>query len=337
MRGLNLRRRAEEDQDESFDDDFPSMDDAPGWDEDWDDDWAGGPLDDEPGEPESVGILERIKEATWPARTRANELLSAIPLGFKVGLAVVVVLGVVLGPNTGGAISNLSSTIAGDGEAGETASQDAPATDGTPVEAPATSDGRPVGDVALDRPAGAPPLPSGDGSTVLAMARVSDVAPFDGGGYDREAFPHWTDPDGNGCDARQDVLNRDFRGHTLSGCDIIGGTLFSVWDAVEITNPSDADADHIVSLAWAHASGAAEWGVDDPRREQIANDPANLVVVSASSNRSKGALGPDRWHPSDPTAACLYANRYVRIVVAYDLTLTVAEHDALAQTISGCE
>ena len=304
------------------------------WDDDWDSDWDETPW----GDPGSVGEEEgrSVRERFDVVVAKGREVAGEVPMGAVVALGVLVVLGVVLGPQTGGAITDLVSPVA----AGPTES--GPVT-GTPEDpgGPAGVDRSDPASAPVDvqRPPGAPELPEGSGLAVLAMARVETVAPFAGGGYDRSAFPHWVDPDGNGCDARQDTLIRDFVGADVNDCVVAAGsgTLLSVWDRTELTDPSEADVDHVVALGWAHASGAAEWPADDPRREQLANDPANLVAVTASSNRAKGALGPDRWRPEDPTAACLYANRFLRVVVAYELVLTESEHGALRGILSGCE
>jgi hypothetical protein len=304
------------------------------WDDDWDDDWDEAPWGDTGIDPGKESEARPAGRRLAGVAAKGKEVASEIPLGAMVVLAVLLILGVVLGPQTGATITNLVSPARSEASQPDPPDVDAVAGEG--------AGGRPEGGrppVAVERPPGAPVLPEGSGLAALASAPVQEVAPFDGGGYDRSAFPHWADPDGNGCDARQDTLIRDFDGATVSDCTVASGTgtLVSVWDREELTDPSDADVDHVVALAWAHASGAAEWPADDPRRQQLANDPANLVAVTAASNRAKGALGPDRWQPEDPTAACLYANRFVRVVVAYELVLTEAEHGSLEAILTGCE
>jgi hypothetical protein len=47
-------------------------------------------------------------------------------------------------------------------------------------------------------------------------------------GYTRSQFPHWSDPDRNGCDARNDTLKRDLTDITYKpgtrDCKVIAGS-----------------------------------------------------------------------------------------------------------------
>jgi hypothetical protein len=63
--------------------------------------------------------------------------------------------------------------------------------------------------------------------TALNKLPVKGRAPKTG--YTREQFPHWKDPDKNGCDSRNDILKRDlskviFKADT-NNCKVIAGTL----------------------------------------------------------------------------------------------------------------
>jgi hypothetical protein len=78
-------------------------------------------------------------------------------------------------------------------------------------------------------------------------------------------------------------------------CALTGGEWLSYYDGKTVTDPSRLDIDHMVPLAEAWDSGAAEWTAE--RREAYANDLGaehSLVAVTAKSNRSKGDkdLGP---------------------------------------------
>ena len=48
-------------------------------------------------------------------------------------------------------------------------------------------------------------------------------------GYTRAQFPHWSDPDRNGCDARNDILKRDLTDISYKAgtrdCKVIAGQL----------------------------------------------------------------------------------------------------------------
>lgn len=184
---------------------------------------------------------------------------------------------------------------------------------------------------------GADPLASPVGLDELA--RDDGTSPDRGdipqsGDYDRDAFAHWTDPDGNGCDARDDVLVRDFDGESTDACEVVAGTgtLVSLWDGATVTDPGDADIDHVVSLSDAWRSGAHSW--TDARREEFANDQRYLVAVTASSNRSKGDQGPDGWAPDLADSTCTYLALYDRAKAAYGLTVTDGQRSAIAA--AGC-
>jgi hypothetical protein len=157
--------------------------------------------------------------------------------------------------------------------------------------------------------------------------------------YDRAAFMSgWTDASGSGCDTRQDLMVEAFDGAEVDGCDVVAGTgeAVSLYDNVTMTDPSEADAEHVVALADMWESGAWQW--DDEARSTAAQDPTNLIAVTASSNRSKGSLGPDEWSPpAGGEAVCVYADIYVTVKATYELTVTSAQHDALVGMLDGCE
>ena len=50
-------------------------------------------------------------------------------------------------------------------------------------------------------------------------------------------------------DARETVLKRDGTKVRTSGCNVVAGTWTSSYDGKKITNPADADIDHMVPLA----------------------------------------------------------------------------------------
>lgn len=156
-------------------------------------------------------------------------------------------------------------------------------------------------------------------------------------GYDRADWPHWADTDGDGCDARQQALiaasispaQVDF-----FRCTVVAGDWFSAYDGVSTDDSSSFDVDHLVPLRDAHWSGGWRWNVQ--QRRLFANDQANLWVVSASSNRSKGALTPDQWRPARVEVWCEFAVRWVQVKVAWGLTATTAERDALGSMLERC-
>ena len=167
-----------------------------------------------------------------------------------------------------------------------------------------------VGEEAAE-PGSAPRMTIGDDDTdeetasqidqiVNLLDELTVTAEHDSG-YDRDLFRHWVDADGDGCDARREVLITEAvtAPSVGSGCSLSGGEWLSRYDGKTTTgNGSAFDVDHMVPLAEAWVSGAHNWTAD--RREDYANDLGfadSLIAVSASSNRSKGARDPAEWLP----------------------------------------
>ena len=159
-------------------------------------------------------------------------------------------------------------------------------------------------------------------------------------GYQRELFAGWRDADRDGCDTREEVLIAE--SHTKAqvdpyGCKVLEGDWYSLYDGLTFTDPSELDIDHMVPLAEAWDSGAAGWNA--ARREAFANDlghPEALRAVSASSNRSKGDLDPGQWKPTRDAAWCEYANDWVTVKKAWDLSADQNEVDDLRVMLRTC-
>ena len=180
----------------------------------------------------------------------------------------------------------------------------------------------------------ASPTSSRDRLAVLAI----DDRPSPVGVYRREDWPHWSDTDGNGCDARQDAL---VRWSTVPAtidrsrtCRVVAGWWVSPYDGRSTNNPSDFDIDHLVPLENAFQSGGWRWTAG--QRRSFANDQRGLVATSATSNRSKGSQSPDRWRPSDRSSWCAYADGWIDVKQRWSLTVTTSERDALGQMLDTC-
>ena len=171
----------------------------------------------------------------------------------------------------------------------------------------------------------------------LAVLAIDD-RPSPQGSYRRDDWPHWEDVDGNGCDARQDALIRWTTTtptlDTSRRCKVLAGTWPSPYDGRVASSPSEVEIDHLVPLAEAFRSGGWRW--DAGQRRRFANDQAELVATSSSSNRSKGDSTPDEWRPTRREAWCAYADRYVTVKATYGLSVTTEERDALGQMLDTC-
>ena len=90
-------------------------------------------------------------------------------------------------------------------------------------------------------------------------------------GYNRDLFPHWIGQSAN-CNTREVVLQRDGSGVTVdNACQPIGGSWYSVYDAVWVNSSSGVDIDHIVALAEAWRSGANTWSTSQRREMAVSS------------------------------------------------------------------
>lgn len=174
-----------------------------------------------------------------------------------------------------------------------------------------------------------------DGRELLAQLAIDDQ-PHTSADYERDAWHHWDDIDGDGCDARQQAL-RDASvtpAQLYYPCQVVAGDWISAYDGFASSDPGDLDIDHVVPLENAHISGGWAWTAE--QRRLFANDQFDLWVVSAASNRSKGKSAPDEWRPPDRGAWCEYAVRWVNIKLRWGLSARTSERDALGQMLDTC-
>ena len=196
-----------------------------------------------------------------------------------------------------------------------------------------------------------PPVHAAAQSMRAALQRIPAVPQrSDRTDYDRDAFgTAWTDAVSvtggrNGCDTRNDILARDLvdvRRGPVTSCPaaVLAGELRSPYTGRFVVFRRDRGAgaiqiDHIVPLAYAWDMGAWSWPAD--RRQDFANDPANLVAVDAASNQGKSDSEPGRWLPPERNFHCQYAIQFVAVTVAYRLAVDDASRRALASILSGC-
>ena len=169
-------------------------------------------------------------------------------------------------------------------------------------------------------------------------------------GYSREQFGQaWTDDVNvaqghNGCDTRNDILRRDLTVVTVKPgtreCVILTGVLDDPYTGRRIdfvrgekTSPA-VQIDHVVALSDAWQKGAAQW--DRAKRTDFANDPANLQATDGPTNQSKGAGDAATWLPPNKSYRCTYVSRQMDVKARYDLWVTEAEKEAMAQIVATC-
>ncbi|MBF4459377.1 HNH endonuclease family protein [Pseudoclavibacter sp. VKM Ac-2867] len=183
-----------------------------------------------------------------------------------------------------------------------------------------------------------------DGAAVAAAAEGLRTVNSSQTGYDRDLFKHWSDPDGNGCDARNDMLQRDLTNVVLrdgSDCIVERGTLNDPYtgEAIPFTRgvatSGAVQIDHIIPLAAAWTGGANEW--DATKREAFANDPMNLQAAEGRANSAKGMRLASEWMPTNTAFHCTYLAQMTNVLKAYDLAITPIDQDAIINggTING--
>lgn len=206
---------------------------------------------------------------------------------------------------------------------------------------------------------------AGDRAHFIARADIPTVAPgadvlanvpviplrIRGYDYRRAAFgDSWTDdnsaPGGhNGCDTRNDVLNRDLDDKTfvsIKRCPnaVATGTLHDPYTnaVVAFTRGEKTGAavqiDHIVPLALAWDLGARNWPED--MRVRFANDPANLIAVAGNANQDKGDQEPATWMPPNAAFHCQYAMQFIAVLRGYGLPIDAPSATVLRDAAAGC-
>jgi hypothetical protein len=178
-----------------------------------------------------------------------------------------------------------------------------------------------------------------DSISTLNSLEVKGRAPKTG--YSRAQFPHWSDLDRNGCDARNDILKRDltevvFKVGTRD-CKVLSGVLLDPFSNKVLTFTSiksAVDIDHVVALSNAWQTGAAYF--DRNIRSQIANDQLNLLAVDAKLNRQKGDGDAATWLPPNKAFRCEYVSRQVSVKAKYSLWVTPPEKEAILRVLSNC-
>jgi hypothetical protein len=166
-------------------------------------------------------------------------------------------------------------------------------------------------------------------------------------GYDRDEFGYaWMDTaDGvpyarNGCDTRNDVLRRDgrhLRFRSGSDCVVVAMTLDDPYTGTSVEwrkqRAAEVQIDHVVPLSYGWQLGASRWPED--RREQLANDPLNLLPVDGRANSAKRDSGPASWLPPDRRIRCAYAVRFTQVAAKYELPVTEPDKRAMLRQCGG--
>ena len=180
-------------------------------------------------------------------------------------------------------------------------------------------------------------------SSALSTLAVKGRAPKTG--YDRDTlFGGWADPDGNGCDARNDVLARDLTnkvfGTGRDKCLVLSGTLIDPYSGkkIDFTRGQGTSTlvpiDHVVAVSDAWQKGAFKW--DAVTRVQFYNDPLNLKATQQSLNSQKRDGDAATWLPPLKSYRCAYVAQQIAVKAKYAIWVTKAEKEAMARILSAC-
>ncbi|SDE56423.1 HNH endonuclease family protein [Rhodococcus tukisamuensis] len=203
-------------------------------------------------------------------------------------------------------------------------------------------------------PADAAPTEGGSFPGASAVRSTLDTLPVKGRapktGYSRDEFgPSWTDDvrvDGghNGCDTRNDILERDLTNETYKpgtrDCVVATGTLADPYtgktiDFVRGQDTSSAvQIDHVVALSDSWQKGAQQ--LDPQTRKDFANDPRNLLASDGPANQQKSDSDAASWLPPNKAYRCTYVAKQVEVKAAYRLWVTQAEKDAISRVLDTC-
>ena len=178
---------------------------------------------------------------------------------------------------------------------------------------------------------------------VIAQLAVKGRAPKTG--YTRDQFgTAWKDVDRNGCDTRNDILNRDLSSiiYKVSSkdCVILSGLLIDPYSGESIdflrgvATSSEVQIDHVVALSNAWQTGAFQLTLE--RRTAFANDPLNLLAVKGRLNSQKGDGDAATWLPPRKSYRCAYVARQVAVKYKYGLWLTAPEKAAILKLLQPC-
>lgn len=190
------------------------------------------------------------------------------------------------------------------------------------------------------------PSPASQQQTTVAGAAIDALRtlPIKGKapktGYSRTQFGDgWAVS--QGCDTRNIILNRDLANvATNEACKVMSGTLADPYTGQTITferGPSTSDKvqiDHVVALSNAWQTGAQQ--LSPIEREQLANDPLELLAVDGKANQEKSDGDAATWLPPNKVFRCQYVARQVAVKQKYRLWVTQAEFEAIERVLSSC-
>ena len=158
-------------------------------------------------------------------------------------------------------------------------------------------------------------------------------------GYTRAQFGNGWRQNGE-CDTRNDILARDLENPVIQHCKVISGVLNDPYTGKRIVflkgvdTSDDVQIDHIVALSDAWQKGAQALSFET--REELANDPLELLAVEGIANQNKSDGDAATWLPPNKEYRCRYVARQIAVKRKYSLWVTQAEKNAMNTILSSC-
>jgi len=179
---------------------------------------------------------------------------------------------------------------------------------------------------------------TGKAAEALRLLAVKGRAPKTG--YARTQFGDgWATT--AGCDTRNIILNRDLKEASVNDkCQVTRGVLNDPYTGKVITfvrggsTSANVQIDHVVALGDAWQKGAQQ--LSSKEREQLANDPLELLAVDGPANQQKSDGDAATWLPSNKPFRCQYVARQIAVKQKYKLWVTSAEKDAMNRVLAAC-
>lgn len=172
--------------------------------------------------------------------------------------------------------------------------------------------------------------------TILSELEVKGRAPKTG--YERAEFGRgWAKI--QGCSTRDIILYRDLTQVTLEGeCKVMRGTLKDPYTGESISftreRSDEIQIDHVVALSDAWQKGAQL--LTKEQRQQLANDPLELLAVQGKANQAKADSDAASWLPKNKAFRCEYVARQIAVKKKYQLWVTQAEKEAMTSVLVQC-
>lgn len=190
----------------------------------------------------------------------------------------------------------------------------------------------------FDHPAQTPTTVSVESSALQALNQLEVKGKAPKTGYSRSEFGDGWDSI-NGCTTRNIILHRDLTDVTVDEvCRVVTGTLHDPYSGETILfskeKSTDVQIDHVVALSDAWQKGAQQ--LTKAQRQQLANDPLELLAVSGTQNQAKSDGDAATWLPKNKAFRCEYVARQIAVKKKYTLWVTDAEKQAMEGVLRSC-